>query len=187
MNFFEMLMVSKKIAFIDGRVTFYGQDISIFPPEGFVEYMIQVNNNTEDIKILYSTAKKAMLEYKQNLIDAYKQVNDKEWVCNTMNLYGHGKIKYEDSSNILTGTLILEDSFLAEELKNRTKGPVDHILRGMVAGIISSISDRDIDVIEIECQANGKDKCKLVANSEENLKKEFSVLYEEQIPNIKKS
>ncbi len=176
-----MLMITRKMTFVDGKVTLYGQDVLIFPPQSITAYLSKAYDDLGSLKTLYLISKKSMLEYKQNLKAEFAQSTDKNWICNTINLYGYGNVKYEDANTIPTGTLILEDSFLIKEFENTKYRNIDHLLRGIIAGLISAITDRDFDAIEVEYQANSNNVCKIVIDGNKNLKERFPSLYEEQL------
>lgn len=182
MNFFEMLVLSRKMEFKDnGEVTLYGQGIVVLPDALMVEYLLQIDNEPEWKKTLYSTAKEAMLEFKGNFIKAYNSSGGSNWICDTVNLLGQGKIKYENTTKAPLGTILIENSPTAKNLKGNVKMQTDHVLRGILAGIISAVLEKDIDVIESDCVATGGTVCKLIVDYKENLKSNFPAFYEQQV------
>ena len=54
-------------------------------------------------------------------------------------------------------------------LKGKVKKPVDHFIRGLIAGWATASFKWDIDVIEQECSALGSDKCKFVFKKAEEI------------------
>lgn len=182
MNFFEMLVLSKKLSFADGKVSFYGQDISVYPLQSVVEYTGLINKDSESVKFTYITAKNSMIEYKQNIASAYNQSDTKKWIVETVNLYGLGEIQFDTSSSQLTGGITVENSPFAQNLKGKIDRPVDHILRGIIAGITSVVSNIDYDVIELKCETTGNTNCKLVLDNKEALIQKFPNESKEQLP-----
>ena len=182
MNFFEMLILSQKLHLEDGKISFYGQDIVIFEPSSLAEYILEIDNNLELIKILYYSAKEAIIENKKNIMnimDNYKNLEFSQWITKTVNLYAYGRIKFENSTDI--ENVILENSIIANMLKNKVKIPPDHILRGIIAGFVSIIKNKNLDCIEIECYAIGATNCKLIIGSLDFLKSKYTNLCEAQI------
>ena len=177
MNIFEMLMLSRKLAFEDGRVTLYGQGIAIFPTPSLAEHLAQMSNDPASTKLVYRMAKESMLDSKQDLINAHNASKDKNWLCEMINLYAHGAAAYEDPAK--EGVIILADSPFSSSLTGKVNGPVDHIVRGLIAGIASAISNKDIDVLEIECGVDGK--CKFTLGEKKNLMSKYPSIGNSQI------
>lgn len=181
MNFFEMLILSRKITFEEGSATLYGQNILIFPYRPLMEYIAHISSDTELTKGIYFTAKESILENKAGIVKAYVVSDGQNWICNTINLLGQGKIKYDNPNTGPTGAVLLENSALAKDLKGKTTYAVDHVLRGIVAGIVSAVLDKDTDIIETDCYATGSNACKFFIDSKENLNNKFPVLSKQQI------
>ncbi len=181
MDFLELLLISKKLHFTDGNVTFYGQHISIAPPTSMAEYILQSDGDINISKAIYKIAKKTMMDNTVGFLDAYNKQNVTEWIVNTINLYSIGKIRYENDKVTLIDTIYLENSVIANTLKGKVKFPSDHIMRGIVGGLVSVIKNEDLECIETECEAIGDQYCKLIIGSENYLKSKYSSLCETQI------
>jgi predicted hydrocarbon binding protein len=178
-----MLMLSKKMSFENGIVKLYGQNIIIFPPQSSTEYVMSINDNKGLIRDLYNTSKEAMVEYGKVISEDYKASHDINWVCDYVNLFGQGRIVYEDITKAPIGAVLLEDSPYVDGFKNKSNSPVDHIIRGMVAGILSAIFNKNFDAIETECVAINYSKCRLIIDESNNLKKKFNSIYNIQVGN----
>lgn len=173
-----MLMISSKLNFQDGRISLYGDDIIIFPPQSVIAYLSQAQDSSY-AKAFYATAKEAMLESRDVLLKEYKRSNSAEWICNIVNLYGQGRVKYESLDGAISGIIMVEDSFLAGVAGNPK--PMDHILRGIIAGLASIISGENFDAVEIECSANGCKNCRIALDKTSGIKEKFPSFYDEQI------
>lgn len=183
MNFFEMLVMSRKLSFIDGKVSLYGQEISIYPSRSIMDYILLINEDSELVESVYATAKQSMLEYRAELIKAYNPSKSITWIINTINLYGLGKVEYTGSNpNLPIGEMTAENSPFVQYLKGKVDKPVDSVLKGLIAGMVSAILDSNYDVIELECQATGSSKCKFVLDTKENLVSKFPIECQNQIP-----
>ncbi|MDE1823188.1 MAG: 4-vinyl reductase [Candidatus Micrarchaeota archaeon] len=182
MNFFEMLIMSKRMSFEDGTVTLYGENVLIIPAPNIVKYICMAGANQGNGRDMYSRAKAATLEYKQDLVKAYKSGGGMSWIINTINLYGLGKATYQGASNSLpAGVIILENSPFAHNPDCKAGAPIDHVLRGIIAGMASAIFNKDFDTIELKCAAAGGDSCKIIIDSKKNLMRNFPQFYEDQI------
>lgn len=182
MNFFEMLVLSKKLSFADGKVSLYGQEISIYPARSMMDYVRTISEDVESVKLIYATAKESMLEYREELSKAYDKSNGKDWLISTINLYGLGKIQYSTDSRALEGEITVENSPYSQYLKGSVKRPIDDVLRGVIAGTVSAVLGADYDALETECEALGSQKCKLIIGKNDSLKSGFASIAGSQIP-----
>lgn len=181
MNFLEMIIMSRKMTFVDGRVTLCGQDLAVFPPTTIAEYILMNNNDPKIAIRIYSNAKKAMLENKENFIKAPKESDKASWICGLINLYGLGKITYVDTKTAPLGIVSLDNSAIASELKGKYKDAVDHLTRGIVAGVASCLSDYELDAIETQCSAVSGNQCIIIIDSSQKLKSRFPEICTKQI------
>jgi len=76
---------------------------------------------------------------------------------------------------------VLENSPFANELKGKAKFPVDVFMRGILAGLFSSIFEAKIDCVETECAALGEKSCKLILKPTTEFDLEKKVV-QEQLP-----
>ncbi|MGI0100199.1 MAG: V4R domain-containing protein [Candidatus Micrarchaeaceae archaeon] len=173
--------MSRKMVFEDGLVTFYGEGVLIFPAPSIIKYTAMINDEPEYTKSLYQTAKESVLEYKQNLLKECGSNDHKKFIIDTIKLYGLGKIGYEIDSAEPTGMIMLENSPFASNDSGKANNPIDHILRGLIVGMVSAIFDREFDMIEIECRASGGNNCKFLLDSSDELIKKFPLLCANQI------
>ena len=181
MKLLDALLISKKLKFEDGSITLYSDGVTILPLDGFIMYIEEVSNDTSVTKSLYSTMRNSMLEQRQRLMAEVDRSNAAEWLCASINLYGYGKVKYEKPTDLITGTLILNGSPFAKVLKSKSAIPVDHIIRGAIAGIASAITGQDLHAVETLCAVSAQNNCQFVLDSKEKLTKEFGELCKQQI------
>jgi len=181
MNLLDALLMSRKLKFEDGSIALYGEGVAILPLEGFIMYVGDTSGDADVARLLYSTMRNSMLERRQKLIAEADGSNQAEWLCASANLYGYGKVKYGNSTTAVNGTLILEGSPFAKILKGKSTVPVDHIMRGAIAGIASAITGQDLHAVETCCAVSGRDDCQFVLDSKERLAKEFGELCKQQV------
>lgn len=185
MNFFEMLMLSKRLKFEDGKVEFYGQNVLIIPTISMARYLVEVNKSDELAGMLYSNARDAVLENKREIAKAYDSADAKAWLEHTLNIYSQGRVHFDKLSEDLTGTLVLEDSCIADGTEGKADNAADHILRGIIAGVVSSLSGCDMDAIELSCRAKGDNECRLVISKREDLRRALPDLYARQVGDVR--
>lgn len=181
MNLLDALLMSRKLKFEDGSIALYGDNVTILPLEGFIMYAGEISDDMPATKLLYSTMRNSMLEQRQKLTTESKNSNFSEWICDSVNIYGYGKIKYEKPAETPKGVLILNDSPFVKILKGRSSNPVDHIVRGAIAGISSAITGQDLHVLETDCAVSGRNSCKFVLDSKDKLAADFEELFKQQI------
>lgn len=181
MNFFEMLVLSKKLSFADGSVSLYDQSISVYPVQSIMAHILAISTDVDSVKSLYSIEKDAVLEYGDTIKKHAVSANT-EWIVNTINLYGLGKIQYVTKESDISGKLTLENSPFVQYLNGKTTAAVDIILRGIIAGTVSAVLDANYDVIEIQCQTSGNQGCEFAIDVKEKLLSQFQQICAAQLP-----
>ncbi len=185
MSFFEKLLLSKQLSFNLGDIELLDQRLVIVSSEAFANYIYSINDSNElAVSNLYQIAKKAMIQLGINIGKKYSfSFGDySTWFVEIARLNGWGKAKWEllDKKNF-KGIISIEDSPISTALKNKVKNPCDHIIRGLIAGGATSSFKMDVEVIETECIAQGKEKCIFVIDTDSNLKSQFPDLYTKQL------
>lgn len=182
MNFFEMLIMSRKMTFADGVVTLYGGNVLIFPAPSIIKYICMTGTDQRNAKELYHMAKESILENRAGMVGTGKPETDVSWMIETANLYGLGKLHYQEASaTIPAGIIIVEDSPFENGPYSRKGTPMDHVLRGILAGMASVLFNKDFDAVEIECGvATGSPACKIALDTKANLMEKYPELYKTQ-------
>lgn len=182
MNFLEMLLMSRKLTFDEGKVSLYGKSILILPASPFFEYIATINSDTDMIQYLYATEKKALIaEYEESFSRSYNASDSATWICDNINLYGYGRIRYDDAKTAPYGKITLENSPFTIRLRGVTGKPVDHILRAIIAGTVSAITHKDTDVIETNCSVGEGNVCSMQVGERGELMSQFPELFKTQI------
>lgn len=121
-----------------------------------------------------NTAKSMGTDFKFNFNDYFN------WLTNLAMLSGWGKFEWHLlDKDKKEGVIFIENSVIAQALKNKTTIPTDHIIRGFIAGGASVSLNENIDAIEEECIALGAERCKIIFKPFKNIQK--TEKYEEQI------
>jgi predicted hydrocarbon binding protein len=91
---------------------------------------------------------------------------------------GWGKVLVRDVDEKEKHAIVtVEDSPIAFALQNKSLKPVDHFLRGVIAGIFSNVFHSNVDCLEIKCVSNGSiQNCEFVVkpNPEFDFSKELT-------------
>ena len=57
-------------------------------------------------------------------------------------------------------------------LRGKVTKPIDHLHRGIIAGIFSKAFQKDVDCVEVHCSALGHRECEFVVKQQKNFKLE---------------
>ncbi|MBU0636220.1 4-vinyl reductase [Candidatus Micrarchaeota archaeon] len=58
--------------------------------------------------------------------------------------------------------IVVEDNPVARSLQGKAKKPVDHLVRGVLAGVFSHLFKDDVDCVEHSCMALGAGRCEFI-------------------------
>jgi len=76
---------------------------------------------------------------------------------------GMGLVKQVDVDSVnKRAIVVIDENPVARALQGQSPKPVDHILRGVLAGVFSHLFQADVDCIEHECLAMGSQRCEFV-------------------------
>ena len=166
MNIFEKLMLAKKMSFDDGAIYLLGNRVTIIQSDFFVEYSMRANNSSDKINELYEVAKITFRDsIAKSIGKAYSfTFNDFfKWMTDIAMLAGWGIVKWQMiDKNKKIGVITIEKSAVGGNLKGKVTSPVDHVIRGFIAGGASASFNIDMDAIEEECIALNASVCKFV-------------------------
>lgn len=177
MNIFEQFSIAREVEIVEGQTTLDKQRILMFPVDFISLYLLKINKNVEQSKMLYNHVKSGMIEYSKPLGKdyglTYRDFLDR-WVKYSA-FGGWGLVEYKlvDKDNGY-GYLIVKNLPMHNYLKNNhVASPNDVIYEALVAGSLSGTFDKDIDVIETECICSGSEACVFYWGSAEYLKDKF--------------
>ncbi len=162
-SIFDQLTLLRQLSFKDGDIRLMGNRVVIIHANFFYDYCMQINDSPEKVSELYSSAKSS---FKVGIAESIGKnygfsFNDFfNWMTKIAILAGWGNIKWEgleEGDGI--GKISVENSPIAEHLKGKVKSPVDHLIRGFIAGGASASLQKDIDALEEECVATGAPHC----------------------------
>lgn len=76
---------------------------------------------------------------------------------------GWGLVKRVDVDAVnKRAIVVVDDNPIAGALQGRTLKPVDHVFRGVLAGVFSHLFQTSVDCVEHECIAVGNQRCEFV-------------------------
>ena len=166
MNFFQELTLAKQISFTQGDISLLGNRVTIVHATFWAEYTLKINNDPKRVLELYEISKSSFRDgmsksigkkYGLSFNDFFK------WLTNIAMFAGWGKLTWLDlNEKNKNGVISVENSPVVEILKNKVNLPIDHLIRGFIAGGASGWLNADIDAFESECAATGKNNCKFI-------------------------
>lgn len=173
MNLFEKLLLARQISFTDGRIELLGQRVVISNANLFSEYTFRINDKPELVFDLYDSVKSSFAEdFAKGLGKefgfAFKDFV--KWMTDLSNMTGWGMFTWEYYDEAKKSWVItVEDSPISKKLNGKVNKPVDHIIRGFIAGGASAALRENMDVIEEECVALGAGKCRFILKRSDEL------------------
>jgi predicted hydrocarbon binding protein len=185
MSIFDELMLARQLKFTNGKIELLGQPLVFSPANFWSKYIFELKDNTEQIRQLYLSAKDTMKEgfsYNVGSSFGFSFKDYMKWFIDIAGLSGWGEFEWADMDETKKqGVITIKGSPVALELKNKVTEPCDHITRGFVAGAASSAFKDDIDIIEIECEAVGAEKCKLIMQKSDDIRLNFPEIAKKQV------
>ncbi|HVC58670.1 MAG TPA: V4R domain-containing protein [Candidatus Acidoferrales bacterium] len=166
MALLEKLMLARAISFKDGNISLFTNRVVMPPSKMFSELSRKIDGNPEQVYNLYESCKYSFEDVIANDNRTYKfSVNDYiKWIMEVATFTGWGILAWKElDKDKKHSTIVVDNSPVAVDLKTKVKRPVDHVVRGFIAGGMSAAFKTDMDVIELECVALGAPQCKFLS------------------------
>ncbi|MDE1825425.1 MAG: 4-vinyl reductase [Candidatus Micrarchaeota archaeon] len=179
---FEHLMTTGQIVVKDGDIEMMGNRM-IMPNSKMLSELIFTFNDSKDIIYkIYEATKKSFMEGTATEIGKKYEFDFHgyfEWLTKIAMIVGWGKFTWEilDEEKKI-GQIVVEDSAIANDLKGMVTRPVDHFIRGLIAGGASISLKANIDVIEEECIALGASKCKFLFKPSDQFEQTDQIIFQ---------
>lgn len=177
-------MIAREIRLEDGKLLILSEPWFMLPVKIFVETTKKILKEPKHVTHLYYTAKQGnKASMSKTLTEKYIMRGRKfiELAIDMTKMGGWGLIKPvtvdEESGHIVFN---IYNSAIGSNY-GRSEKPVDHIWRGILAGGVSVAFDKDIDFIETDCIAQGKQFCIFVGKTREEWFKTPTKLVREQL------
>lgn len=160
---FKKLLMAGQIKFEEGSISFLNSRVLITPSELFINLMNRFKYNDNICLEFYRASKSTNIKgFAKEVSRKYnlKQLELAKWLINTGNVSGWGNIKFiaQDNNN-KTGVVEVRNG-ISQKIKSKI--PVDHFLRGQIAGGTSAAFNMEFECIERKCIAEGDECCEFV-------------------------
>ncbi|MFH1256813.1 MAG: 4-vinyl reductase [Candidatus Diapherotrites archaeon] len=185
-DLFQKLLMMQQIKFEEGNIRLFGRRMVLSPAEmpiAMTDYMLNhpqaIPEIYEKIRVNIETGWAEAVHdlYKfgrRNYIDTMKDIG-------TLSGWGNHQFLTYDAEK-LEGLVRTPNSPVGEYYKNKVKEPVDHIFRGLAAGVGSAILKKEMDWIETKCIGKGDPYCEMLFKLRENITSEERKKYINQLP-----
>lgn len=187
MDLFKRLLMMKQIRFVEGEISLFNERVVISPKDTLVAITKFMNKHPEVIPEIYEDIRNSFekgwaLEAKKRY--GFKETRDYfKWLIDLSNIAGWGKSELVSfDSKKIEGKFKTYNSLIGSFYKNKLDSPVDHIWRGLTAGGLTKVFERDIDWFEIKCIAKGDPYCEFIFKTRESFKKESDENIKKQLP-----
>ncbi|MBU2099823.1 4-vinyl reductase [Candidatus Micrarchaeota archaeon] len=165
-TYYDKFIFTGQIKFNDGNFHLIDIPFFIFPSKLLSDFLF--NSSEEEAKKIYFSVKKSTKNFvpllqakpKYSGISLVNFVND----FFSSSGFGHFKVIQFDEKNLRAIVSVSESPF-AFPFKNRSKKPLDHFLRGIIAGTFSYAFEKDFDCVETKCIAMNSSVCEFIVNS----------------------
>ncbi len=167
-DLFKKLLMAGQIKFEEGNIIFMNSRVLISPAELFANLMDKFKDDENICLEFYRASKFTHIKgFAEEVSKKYniKNMSLVKWLVDSANMGGWGKMKFiaEDDSEKM---FILEVSnSISKNMKSDV--PMDHFLRGQIAGGASATFGSEFDCIERKCIASGDDCCEFVVKPRE--------------------
>ncbi len=174
-DFMQKLVFARQIKFNKGSIELLNKNVVLLNASFFSNYVEKINNNPKLVQDFYYSVKDSFgNDFAEGIGKKYnfKFRDFVEWMLQLAMMTGWGTFTWEKLKEAdYEGVIIVEKSPIAINLKNKVKFPVDHAIRGFIAGGATAAFKKDIDVIEEKCYALGEKKCKFILKLSKNFDK----------------
>lgn len=185
LKIFADLLMHGEIKIERGSFVVLGQRLLMSPMPFFLELTKNVLNDPKKSIELYELCKKALVHnFSVPLAKKYGLTGLK--LVDTLQKFGEiggwGEIDMLDYDETNKRAIVrINNTPIGSYLRNTNSKPVDHIVRGFMAGSASGVFNKDMDYVEVKCVAKGDPYCEFIAKEKAEFLKEDSALIHEQI------
>ncbi len=163
-DYYRKAVFGNQVKFVKGQF-FLGNVPFVFAPLDLLLSIVSIDDENLHKK-LYSSVK----ESAQRLVQRfefpfeYSALRRLEEMENYFSSSGWGPLQRMHLDEKKSRALVtVENSPLALALQGKSLHPVDHLMRGILAGVYSSVMKRDMDCVELACLASGApERCEFV-------------------------
>jgi len=165
-NYYDKFIFTGQIKFKDSNFFLIDIPILILPAELLADLLFYSSH--EQGKQIYSSVKKSVKAFLPALQakPKYKGISLVNFVFDFFSSSGFGKLNLVNFDEEKKRAIILVSSSpFSSFFKNKSKKPIDHILRGVIAGAFSYAFEKDFDCVETKCVSMSSSRCEFIVNS----------------------
>ena len=165
-NYYDKFIFTGQIKFNNGSFHLIDIPFFIFPSRILSDFLF--NASEEEAKKIYFSVKKSVRNFLPELKakPKYSGISLVNFANDFFSSSGFGHIKVMQFDEEKTRAIVsVSESPFAFPFRNRSKKPLDHILRGIIAGTFSFALSKDLDVIETKCISVNSSECEFIVNS----------------------
>ncbi len=182
-DLFKKLLMAQQIKFEEGSITLLDSRTVFVPSEIFTN-LIKKFKEDEKVCIEFYKASKFsnIVGFAEKVSKKYKlkEMELAKWLVNVGNVGGWGKMKFTAEDDAEKMFIIEVRNSITQNIKSSV--PVDHFLRGQIAGGASAAFGIDFNCIERRCVSVGDDCCEFVVKPTESfIKNGISKKFAQQI------
>lgn len=170
-TFYDKFIITNSIKYKNNNFYLLQMPFIITPIDIFTGMILNNDKNT-NIE-LYESVKKSMKTEILKSFDKTFGINKEKKIKLIEDYFtasGWGKIEHlKIDLEKKQALIIVENSPFAIKLKGKTKNPVDHYLRGIIAGLMEEAFQEKVECIETECKAIGNSTCKFIVKRKNEL------------------
>lgn len=168
-DMFKKLLMAGQIKFEEGNITFLNSRITIVPVELLINLMERFKYDEKICLEFYKASRFTHIEgFAEEVSKRYniRQIELAKWLINGANTGGWGIVKFTAEDDFNRMAVIEVRNGISKGVKSTV--PVDHFLRGQIAGGASAAFNMNLDCIERRCAAAGDDYCEFVIKPRES-------------------
>lgn len=160
-SFFDKFVFLSALKYKNNNFYLVNVPFAIAPTSFFAS--MAVENSPEFNRQLYYSIKDSMKTHLHPNIKSDFNLDNENFLNFVKDFFvysGWGSIEVKNIDyKKHNATILVSDSPLPKIIK-KSKKPIDHLLRGVFAGLFSEVFKEDVDCIETECSALGNKTCK---------------------------
>ena len=179
-DLFKKLLMARQLEFERGKIILMNEPVVIGPAWTYVYILKKSKNFESSAQSIYKGAKESVEKgFGAAIRKSYglKKEKLRQWLKDIAELTGWGTIEFIKVDWKHGEAIIHAQNSTIAELYGKSKKPVDHVLRGYIAGGGVVSSEMKVDAVETKCKAMGSSYCEFIV-------KPTSVLKKSKDPNI---
>ncbi|MDP2666341.1 MAG: 4-vinyl reductase [Candidatus Diapherotrites archaeon] len=172
-DFISKMMLVKQLKLEKGNISFFNDRFVMMPSSLISNLQQQVDNQLP--QQIYNVSKDVGFKNFSNTLKAGVSMNRTEYmglIFNLLNSHGDGIYNIDSIDFAKMQAIVSLDGSAVASNYGKTKHPVDHVARGMLAGAFSLLfNEPNIEALEHQCLASGDKECSFLIKKRETFDK----------------